>query len=71
MELPGKYYRTGDYVKRYEDGNYIFLHRVDDQVKIRGFRIEISEVEKAIEALNIFKDLRLLQCGTKKTAHKN
>lgn len=55
VELPGKYYRTGDYVKRYEDGNYIFLHRVDDQVKIRGFRIEISEVEKAIEALNIFK----------------
>ena len=55
VEKPGRYYRTGDYVKKYEDGNYVFLHRVDDQVKIRGFRIEISEVEKAIEELNVVR----------------
>ena len=37
-------YRTGDIVRRREDGEIEFLGRSDNQVKIRGIRIEPDEV---------------------------
>lgn len=44
-----KLYRTGDVVRRLQDGQMEFLHRIDQQVKIRGFRIELEEVQAALK----------------------
>eukprot|EP01041_Mallomonas_annulata_P012877 gene12877-27158_t len=41
----GMVYRTGDLVKKLEDGNYLFIRRMDDQVKVNGYRIELAEIE--------------------------
>jgi amino acid adenylation domain-containing protein/thioester reductase-like protein len=46
--LPTKMYKSGDLVRRLEDGNIEFLGRVDQQIKIRGLRIELGEIEAAI-----------------------
>lgn len=44
--ITGKYYRTGDMVKRLKTGDYVFVSRKDSQVKIRGFRIELNEIKR-------------------------
>lgn len=42
------WYRTGDLVKKNDNGIIIYLGRIDDQLKVRGQRVELQEVDKAI-----------------------
>ena len=43
-----RFYRTGDRVRRTEEGGWEFLGRLDRQVKVRGVRVELGEVEAAL-----------------------
>lgn len=44
-DLPLYAYKTGDLVKRNDNGDLIFISRVDRQVKLHGYRIELAEIE--------------------------
>lgn len=46
----GKCFRTGDFVRRAQDGSLVYLGRRDQQVKIRGFRVELGEIEARLGA---------------------
>ncbi|MEP5767386.1 amino acid adenylation domain-containing protein, partial [Nisaea sp.] len=53
---PGeRLYRTGDKVRRRNDGELEYLGRLDSQVKMRGFRIELGEISAC---LNQHEDVR-------------
>lgn len=52
----GRFYRTGDVVRRRPDGEIEFLGRTDHQVKVRGFRIELPEIEAALRSHPGVKD---------------
>ena len=43
-----RFYRSGDFVKVTEDGDYYVFGRMDNQIKLRGLRIEIGEIETII-----------------------
>jgi amino acid adenylation domain-containing protein len=45
---PGRFYKTGDRVRRLADGTVEYLGRVDFQVKIRGIRVELGEIEATL-----------------------
>lgn len=49
-------YRTGDYARLREDGNYEFLGRRDNQVKFMGYRIELSDIEQALVTIEGVRD---------------
>lgn len=44
----GRAYRTGDRVRRDDDGTLHFLGRVDDELKISGHRVRPTEVEAVL-----------------------
>jgi D-alanine--poly(phosphoribitol) ligase subunit 1 len=52
----GRYYRTGDKVRRDGDGYCYFLGRLNNQVKISGYRVDLTEVETALATLCGKKD---------------
>ena len=55
VALPGgggeRMYRTGDVVRRLENGAIEYLGRNDDQLKIRGQRIELTEIDHQLQQL--------------------
>ena len=61
-------YRTGDLVKRSDDGNYIFLGRKDSMIKRSGYRIELGEIEHAaVDTLALVKNCCAVFDGEKIT----
>ncbi len=52
----GRIFKTGDIVKRRDDGELVFVGRRDGMVKIRGFRVELKEVEVVIREFPGIKD---------------
>ncbi|HEY0606707.1 MAG TPA: amino acid adenylation domain-containing protein, partial [Herpetosiphonaceae bacterium] len=46
---PGaRLYKTGDLVRRHDDGTIEFVGRTDEQIKLRGLRIELGEIESVL-----------------------
>lgn len=50
-EPTGRWYRSGDLVRRHKDGSLTFVGRVDRQVKVRGNRVELDEIEGVVARL--------------------
>lgn len=46
-----RWYRTGDRVRRYPDGEIAYVGRADDQVQVQGWRVELSEVSHSVRHL--------------------
>ncbi len=50
------WYKTGDWVRLDESGNYVFIGRKDRMVKKNGYRIELAEIESSLQKhANIFE----------------
>lgn len=47
-KYPAKFWRTGDYGYRDENGILHYKGRKDHMVKVKGFRIELGEIESAL-----------------------
>lgn len=45
---PARFWRTGDYGRRLDDGTLIYHGRLDNMVKTRGHRVELGDVETAL-----------------------
>lgn len=43
-----RYYRTGDFGKKTDNGEYEFVGRSDDIVKIRGYLVSTNEIERVM-----------------------
>lgn len=48
QSIEGKYYRTGDYVRRSPDGVFTYIGRVDDVFKSSDYRISPFELESVL-----------------------
>ncbi len=63
VELPftnQRYYKSGDLVKRLEDGSLEFIGRRDNQVKFNGYRIELNEIEQCLQAHEDIKQVAVI-----------
>jgi amino acid adenylation domain-containing protein len=64
----GIYYKTGDVVKRLDNGKLVYVGRSDRQIKLRGKRLELGEVEQHIKALcDDVEDVRIVVHGENKS----
>ncbi len=46
------WYKTGDLVRRGQNGDLIFVGRTDDQVQISGYRVELGEIEYVVRTFH-------------------
>ena len=53
-------YRTGDFGRLLEDGNFEFLGRRDGQVKVRGVRVELGELESHLRQHPAVRDVAVV-----------
>lgn len=53
-------YKTGDFGRYLDDGNFEVLGRTDDQVKINGIRVELNEIKEAVHAYPQIKEAELI-----------
>ncbi|WP_018410110.1 non-ribosomal peptide synthetase [Methyloversatilis thermotolerans] len=67
-EAGERHYRSGDRVRRREDGLFDFLGRIDRQIKLRGFRIEPGEIEAVIAEHPAVRDVAVQVAGDTLTA---
>ncbi len=44
------FFKTGDVVRRNEEGNLVFVGRNDRQIKVRGYRVELDEIETQLNS---------------------
>lgn len=49
-------YKTGDRVRRDDQGHLVFIGRIDDQIKVRGYRVEPAEIEHQLNQLRQVSD---------------
>ena len=52
----GLIYRTGDLVKKNDNGELEFIGRIDNQVKIRGYRASLDEIRARLVELDLIYD---------------
>jgi amino acid adenylation domain-containing protein len=50
------WYRTGDRVRRMDNGELAYLGRLDTQVQVQGWRVELTEIEHALRAWDGVED---------------
>jgi len=55
-DFPGRWYVTGDLVRRDANGIHTYLGRADQQLKVDGFRIEPGEIEVVLMAHSAVKE---------------
>jgi amino acid adenylation domain-containing protein len=53
-------YRTGDFVRVRQGGEFMYLGRSDQQVKLRGARIELGEIEAQLASNQLIRDAVVL-----------
>lgn len=63
VDARGRWYRTGDCVRRDDDDRLVYLHRMDDQVKIRGYRVEPGEVSAQLRMQPGISDAYVIKHG--------
>lgn len=67
---PGVAYRTGDRVRRSDDGILMFEGRIDRMIKCRGHRIEPGEVETALYALSAVRQAAVIAVADETFGHR-
>lgn len=53
----GRSFKSGDVVRRDEQGRLYWLARIDDQIKIKGYRVDLGEIEQALSSVDGVRDL--------------
>jgi amino acid adenylation domain-containing protein len=56
-------YKTGDLGRYLPNGAIEYIGRVDNQVKVRGFRVELGEIEAALRAHPVVREVAVIVQG--------